>query len=269
MLPPWCFTVGIVALKLMSSVVISSVGFLLRKEILISGDQRTNFHTCFPSLQHACLLFYCCRCFFFALDFFFFEWRPSLIIEICLNIETNYLNLYIIFFHRYIDQGRNPQLYTKECLERALAKNEQVKGKIDTLTVRQHLNRIFLTIFLFTFTEYCSSNLRPGIMYTDWALVYSLKLDVFLYRSSKVSSSLNWERFFLKKCPNIRRFTETTLLHRHWKSSQIVHMSIFTYFLQLRASITLLHFYSFFNIYISICISSRWCVSVMEKHFLV
>uniref|UniRef100_A0A8C1RTI6 Mediator of RNA polymerase II transcription subunit 10 n=1 Tax=Cyprinus carpio TaxID=7962 RepID=A0A8C1RTI6_CYPCA len=35
----------------------------------------------------------------------------------------------------YIDQGRNPQLYTKECLERALAKNEQVKGKIDTLTV--------------------------------------------------------------------------------------------------------------------------------------
>ncbi|KAM3857960.1 mediator of RNA polymerase II transcription subunit 10 [Diretmus argenteus] len=34
----------------------------------------------------------------------------------------------------YIDQGRNPQLYTKECLERALAKNEQVKGKIDTMT---------------------------------------------------------------------------------------------------------------------------------------
>ncbi|XP_067858011.1 mediator of RNA polymerase II transcription subunit 10 isoform X1 [Heptranchias perlo] len=33
----------------------------------------------------------------------------------------------------YIDQGRNPQLYTKECLERALAKNEQVKGKVDTL----------------------------------------------------------------------------------------------------------------------------------------
>uniref|UniRef100_A0AAY5KTG9 Mediator of RNA polymerase II transcription subunit 10 n=1 Tax=Esox lucius TaxID=8010 RepID=A0AAY5KTG9_ESOLU len=36
----------------------------------------------------------------------------------------------------YIDQGRNPQLYTKECLERALAKNEQVKGKIDTMTKR-------------------------------------------------------------------------------------------------------------------------------------
>lgn len=38
--------------------------------------------------------------------------------------------------YRYIDQGRNPQLYTKECLERALAKNEQVKGKIDTMKVR-------------------------------------------------------------------------------------------------------------------------------------
>lgn len=36
---------------------------------------------------------------------------------------------------RYIDQGRNPQLYTKECLERALARNEQVKGKIDTMKV--------------------------------------------------------------------------------------------------------------------------------------
>lgn len=38
---------------------------------------------------------------------------------------------------RYIDQGRNPQLYTKECLERALAKNEQVKGKIDTMKVSE------------------------------------------------------------------------------------------------------------------------------------
>uniref|UniRef100_A0A3Q3IH80 Mediator of RNA polymerase II transcription subunit 10 n=1 Tax=Monopterus albus TaxID=43700 RepID=A0A3Q3IH80_MONAL len=35
----------------------------------------------------------------------------------------------------YIDQGRNPQLYTKECLERALARNEQVKGKIDTMMI--------------------------------------------------------------------------------------------------------------------------------------
>lgn len=40
---------------------------------------------------------------------------------------------------RYIDQGRNPQLYTKECLERALARNEQVKGKIDTMTVRDKM----------------------------------------------------------------------------------------------------------------------------------
>lgn len=31
----------------------------------------------------------------------------------------------------YIDQGRNPQLFTKDCMEKALAKNEQVKGKIE------------------------------------------------------------------------------------------------------------------------------------------
>ncbi|NXC51486.1 MED10 polymerase, partial [Aleadryas rufinucha] len=49
---------------------------------------------------------------------------------------------------RYIDQGRNPQLYTKECLERALAKNEQVKGKIDTMKkfkslLIQELTKVF------------------------------------------------------------------------------------------------------------------------------
>lgn len=32
----------------------------------------------------------------------------------------------------YIDQGRNPQLYTKDCLEKARTKNEEVKGKIDS-----------------------------------------------------------------------------------------------------------------------------------------
>uniref|UniRef100_A0A2R5LF12 Mediator of RNA polymerase II transcription subunit 10 n=2 Tax=Ornithodoros turicata TaxID=34597 RepID=A0A2R5LF12_9ACAR len=31
----------------------------------------------------------------------------------------------------YIDQGRNPLLFTKDCMEKALAKNEQVKGKIE------------------------------------------------------------------------------------------------------------------------------------------
>ncbi|KAH7981725.1 hypothetical protein HPB52_000971 [Rhipicephalus sanguineus] len=32
----------------------------------------------------------------------------------------------------YIDQGRNPQLFTKDCMEKALTKNEQVKGKIES-----------------------------------------------------------------------------------------------------------------------------------------
>jgi mediator of RNA polymerase II transcription subunit 10 len=41
-----------------------------------------------------------------------------------------YIKKYIFIFS-YIDQGRNPQLYTKDCIEKALTKNEQVKGKID------------------------------------------------------------------------------------------------------------------------------------------
>jgi len=31
----------------------------------------------------------------------------------------------------YIDEGHNPNSYTKDCMERSLAKNELVKGKID------------------------------------------------------------------------------------------------------------------------------------------
>nr|XP_039271622.1 mediator of RNA polymerase II transcription subunit 10-like [Styela clava] len=31
----------------------------------------------------------------------------------------------------YIDDGKNPQLYTKHCIEKALTKNEDVKGKIE------------------------------------------------------------------------------------------------------------------------------------------
>ncbi|XP_042725734.1 mediator of RNA polymerase II transcription subunit 10 isoform X1 [Lagopus leucura] len=49
----------------------------------------------------------------------------------------------------YIDQGRNPQLYTKECLERALAKNEQVKGKIDTMKIRLSVSPATRAPYLF------------------------------------------------------------------------------------------------------------------------
>jgi mediator of RNA polymerase II transcription subunit 10 len=31
----------------------------------------------------------------------------------------------------YLDQGKNPQLYTRECLERTLQKNKEVNGKIE------------------------------------------------------------------------------------------------------------------------------------------
>ncbi|VEL30517.1 unnamed protein product [Protopolystoma xenopodis] len=32
-----------------------------------------------------------------------------------------------------IDAGQNPQLYTRECMERALARNEAVRGKLESL----------------------------------------------------------------------------------------------------------------------------------------
>lgn len=32
----------------------------------------------------------------------------------------------------YIDSGKNPQFYTKDYMEKALTKNEEVKGKIET-----------------------------------------------------------------------------------------------------------------------------------------
>ncbi|KAK7114877.1 mediator of RNA polymerase II transcription subunit 10-like [Littorina saxatilis] len=48
----------------------------------------------------------------------------------------------------YIDQGRNPNLYTRDCLEKALTKNEQVKGKVDNLKkfkalLMVELNKVF------------------------------------------------------------------------------------------------------------------------------
>lgn len=32
----------------------------------------------------------------------------------------------------YIDQGKNSQLFTKDCMEKAVTKNEVIKGKIDS-----------------------------------------------------------------------------------------------------------------------------------------
>jgi len=34
-------------------------------------------------------------------------------------------------FDQFVDTGRNPQLYTKECMERTLNKNKQMNGKIE------------------------------------------------------------------------------------------------------------------------------------------
>lgn len=54
---------------------------------------------------------------------------------------------------RYIDRGCNPQLYTRDCLEKTLHKNEQVKGKIDALKK--------LKANLLTELSRSKSNLKP------------------------------------------------------------------------------------------------------------
>lgn len=69
----------------------------------------------------------------------------SIKIYICV---LNFLLLYKTTYFSYIDQGRNPQLYTKDCIEKALTKNEQVKGKIDAYrkfkaNMLVELNRVF------------------------------------------------------------------------------------------------------------------------------
>ena len=46
----------------------------------------------------------------------------------------------------YIDQGKNPTLYTKDCLERALQRNEQVKGKVEVYSqvwLEMTINHLF------------------------------------------------------------------------------------------------------------------------------
>ena len=48
----------------------------------------------------------------------------------------------------YIDAGKNPQLYTKDCIEKALSKNEAVKGKINIYQkFRQELATQLSTVY--------------------------------------------------------------------------------------------------------------------------
>ncbi len=53
-------------------------------------------------------------------DFWFFSLQSnSLLFQVPLEVFD------------YIDAGRNPQLFTKDCMEKAHSKNEEVKGKIN------------------------------------------------------------------------------------------------------------------------------------------
>ncbi|XP_055713150.1 mediator of RNA polymerase II transcription subunit 10 [Phlebotomus papatasi] len=48
------------------------------------------------------------------------------------KLKSQVQNVHVPFeVFDYIDQGKNPQLYTKDCIDKARNKNEEVKGKID------------------------------------------------------------------------------------------------------------------------------------------
>ena len=47
------------------------------------------------------------------------------------------MNLFFIL--SYIDDGKNPLLYTKDCLLKTLRKNEEIKGKIVTFKTFREL----------------------------------------------------------------------------------------------------------------------------------
>jgi len=48
------------------------------------------------------------------------------------SVKSSFSDVNIPFeVFEYIDSGKNPQLYTKDCIEKSLYKNEAVKGKIE------------------------------------------------------------------------------------------------------------------------------------------
>lgn len=63
---------------------------------------------------------------------------------------------------RYIDQGRNPSLYTKEILEYIIEKNEKTKGKIESYEVNRFLNYI-LSWYLINFNKKFADKLEEEI----------------------------------------------------------------------------------------------------------
>ena len=48
---------------------------------------------------------------------------------------------------QYVDEGKNPQSYTKDCMEKAMQKNEEVKGKIDAFKVSIPCSCVFFLCF--------------------------------------------------------------------------------------------------------------------------
>lgn len=86
------------------------------------------------------------------------------------TFDSNLVNRGTIFSdNRYIDQGRNPQLYTKDCLEKALEKNQQVNGKIDAYKV----SFPFLIIFV-GYQQQVNNGWETFVAKTNWHHVKTL-----------------------------------------------------------------------------------------------
>lgn len=86
------------------------------------------------------------------------------------TFDSNLVNRGAIFSdNRYIDQGRNPQLYTKDCLEKALEKNQQVNGKIDAYKV----SFPFLIIFV-GYQQQVNNGWETFVAKTNWHHVKTL-----------------------------------------------------------------------------------------------
>lgn len=65
---------------------------------------------------------------------------------------------------RYIDDGKNPLLYTKDCLMKTLRKNEEIKGKIVTFnSFRELLLEEFNKNFPEEFCDYAKIRNSPAI----------------------------------------------------------------------------------------------------------
>lgn len=79
------------------------------------------------------------------------------------SLFSFYLCFIFLFLERYIDDGKNPLLYTKDCLMKTLKKNEEIRGKIVTFnSFRELLLEEFNKNFPEDFCDYAKIRNSSG-----------------------------------------------------------------------------------------------------------